>query len=62
MISQTNIVRIDKFVFSLNVRLVLQLHHDCNFTLIRVLISSVLHCMFLSFDGSVDVKVNWIRL
>ena len=62
MISQTNIVSTDKFVFSLNVRLVLQLHHDCNFTLINALISSVLHRMFLSFDGSVDVKINWIRL
>ena len=62
MILQTNIVSVDKFVFLLNVRLVLQLHYDCNFTLINALISSVLHCMFLSFDGSVDVKINWIRL
>ena len=47
-------------VFSLNVRLVLKLHHDCNFTLSNALISSVLHCMFLSL--MVDVKINRIRL
>ena len=55
-------VSIDKFVFSLGVRLVLQLHHDCTFMLSNALISSILHCKFLSGDGSVDVKINWIRL